>query len=316
MVKKVNVTVEDIMKKELTILEHSDKLSKLEKESMRDKKIIQELKEREKVSARALIMFERKIKYLKESIVSELLKLCKVSDELKGVDDFESIDFKLEEINSKLYELCNNIEKKAVISESEKAFILNKPEKIETKDDTQSRFDKLKADFDQKIGSSVLRKPGRPKKQDQSIVADIGLGKKVEKVVDETVETKNRLNEIFYGTPTNKKTTISNIPQSDDAMFDFAEALNPNNSLSDIMADIMSDLSIKNTVEYSKENIDNFISRIDDEDIKAIESGVITKPNIRQTYQDEKTEVNEKPTKRSHKNGILTETNLFSDIKN
>jgi len=40
----------------------------------------------------------------------------------------------------------------------------------------QSRFDKLKSDFNQKIGSSVLRKPGRPRKQDQSIVADIGLG--------------------------------------------------------------------------------------------------------------------------------------------
>ena len=187
MVKKSNETIEDIMKKQLTMIEHSDRLSKLEKESLRDKKIIQELKEREKVSARTLVMFERKIKYLKESMVTELLKLCKSSDDAKNIDKFEDIKIKLEEINSKLYELCNNIEKNSAISENEKAFILNKPLAMDAVGDTQSRFEKLKADFDQKIGSSVLRKPGRPKKQDQSIVADIGIGIKFEKVVYETV---------------------------------------------------------------------------------------------------------------------------------
>lgn len=317
MAKKTNETVEDIMKTHLTILEHSDKLSRLEKESLRDKKIIQELKDREKLSVRALVLFERKIKFLKESMISELLKLCKATDDAKTKDagSFSSILATLEEINSKLYELCNSIEKNAAISESDKAFILNKPTQVEAKGDTQSRFDKLKADFDQKIGSSVLRKPGRPKKQDQSIVADIGLGKKVEKVVDETVETKNRLNEIFYGTPANKKTAVSTIPQSDDAMFDFAEALNPNNSLSDIMADIMSDLSDKKTVEYSKENIDSFISKLDDDEMKELEAGYISKPNLRKNQDNEEKVPNIRKSGSIHKNGILTESNLFDDIK-
>lgn len=317
MTKKANETVEDIMKKQLTILEHSDKLSKLEKESVRDKKIIQELKEREKVSARALVLFERKIKFLKESMISELLKLCKATDDAKTKDasSFSSVLAIIEEINLKLYGLCNSIEKKAAISERDKAFILNKSTTVETKRDTQSRFDKLKADFDQKIGSSVLRKPGRPKKQDQSIVADIGLGKKVEKVVDETAETKNRLNEIFYGTPTIKKTTVSTIPQSEDAMFDFAEALNPNNSLSDIMADIMSDLSINKAVEYSKENIDRFIEKINDEEMKELESGHILKPNLRKNSEGEQLAESENKQSKVHKNGILTGNNLFNDIK-
>ena len=41
-------------------------LSKLEKEHSRDKKIIAEYKEREKATARALVLYERKIKYLKD----------------------------------------------------------------------------------------------------------------------------------------------------------------------------------------------------------------------------------------------------------
>ena len=315
MAKRTNETVEDIMKKQLSILEHSDKLSKLEKESLRDKKIIQELKDREKVSARALVLFERKIKFLKESMVSELLKLCKASDDAKNIGDLQDIQKRLDEINVKLYELCNSIEKNVSISENDKAFLLNKPSKVEPKGDTQSRFDKLKADFEQKIGSSVLRKPGRPKKQDQSIVADIGLGKKVEKIVDETVETQNRLNEIFYGTPTSRKTTISTIPQSEDAMFDFAEALNPNNSLSDIMADIMSDLSSQNSVEYNKDNIDKYISRIDEDEMKELEAGYISKPNIQKTKDNNDKDLSQNKTNTHHKNGILTGNNLFEDIR-
>ena len=98
-------------------------------------------------------------------------------------------------------------------------------------------------------------------------------------------------------------------------MFDFAEALNPNNSLSDIMADIMSDLSSKNTVEYSKENIDSFISKLDEDDIKELESGVMTKPNIKRIQEDEEIEVSKNKLTNVHKKGILRENNLFSDIK-
>ena len=55
-------SIEDIMKKEISAVETSDKLAKLEKEKLRDKKIIAEYKEREKVTARALVLYERKIK--------------------------------------------------------------------------------------------------------------------------------------------------------------------------------------------------------------------------------------------------------------
>lgn len=316
MAKKNNETVQDIMRKQLSILEHSDKLVKLEKETVRDKKIIQELKEREKISVRALVLFERKIKFLKDLIISELLKICKLTEESKSLiieemfDESDDLHKKISEINSKLYELCNKLEETASISESDKAFILNKTE-TQTIGDAQSRFDKLKADFNQKIGTSVLRKPGRPKKQEQSIVSDIGLGKKVEKVIDETSDTRTRLNEIFYGMPTQKAGNFSAIPQTADSVFDFSEALNPENSLQDIMSDIMSNNLNDNRVIYNKDNLDKQISRLDETNMQKLESGYISKPKIRHFDEIKK----EKSQKNSHKNGILTGNHLFNDIK-
>ncbi len=315
MVKKTNensVTVEDIMKKQLSLLESGDRLSKLEKESIRDKKIIQELKEREKVSARALILFERKFKFLKETYTGELLKLCKLTAETD--ESFSSQDFIdiLEEANEKLYTLLNKTAEATTLSADDRAFILNKQLVEPKKEDTQARFDRLKASFNQKIGESVMRKPGRPKKQDQSIVADIGLGKKVENVIDKSSDTKHRLEELFYGMPT-AKTTISTIPQTDDAAFDFAEALNPNESLKDIMSDIMNDLASDEEVVYNKQNIDKFISKIDKNQANELENGVIKKPKIKNFSEQPSSE---KPAaNRGHKNGILTANELFDDIK-
>ena len=74
--KRNSVSLDDITQKEISIVEANDKLSKLEKEKVRDKKIIAEYKEREKATARALILYERKIKYLKDNAVSKLLEMC------------------------------------------------------------------------------------------------------------------------------------------------------------------------------------------------------------------------------------------------
>ncbi len=309
MVKKSNETVDDVLKKHLSMLDSTDKIAKLEKESARDKKIIQELKEREKVSARALVILERKLKFLKENVTIELLKICKNTQNITEFSNEEIYDI-LNEINPKLLKLCNKLEEVTSISATDKAYILNKEVPLANKEDVGSRFDRLKANFDQKIGSSVLRKPGRPKKEDQSIVADIGLGKKVEKQIDESDETKSRLNEIFYGTPSSRA-AVSNIPQTDDALFDFAEALNPNNSLKDIMADIMEDLSSDEKVVYSNQNIDNFISKTDVAKAKSLENGEIKKPNLHK-FDELKTK---EKLNVVHRNGVLMNHNIFDDIK-
>ena len=84
MVKKgQSVSIEELTKSEISAVETSDKLSKLEKASARDKKIIAEYKEREKASARALVLFERKLKYLKTTIIEDLLKLSSLIEENK-----------------------------------------------------------------------------------------------------------------------------------------------------------------------------------------------------------------------------------------
>ena len=69
MVKKSQTaSVEELTQKEISALEANDKLSKFEKAAARDKKIIAEYKEREKASARALVLFERKLKYIKTTM--------------------------------------------------------------------------------------------------------------------------------------------------------------------------------------------------------------------------------------------------------
>lgn len=286
-------TVEDIMKKELSAVEASDRLAKLEKEKLRDKKIIAEYKEREKATARALVLYERKIKYLKEILLEDILKVCKSINVNKdqfeekfekvrsGVlrDDLIAYNDILTLFEESLYEVCNKIEANAMITKKDRAFISNKPIKDENAPtDPSSRFDRLKQEFAQKIGSSVNRKPGRPKKSEQSIVADIGLGKKVEKTVDENVKVENKINKLFYTAPT-EKTAVSAIPQTDDSLFDFNEALNPNISLKDIMADLMTEKDDEETVKYGESAQHKELENAQKQSkIELLESGFIRTP--------------------------------------
>ena len=188
MKKNNNISLDDITKKEISIVEANDKLSKLEKEKLRDKKVIAEYKEREKATARALILYERKIKYLKETAVENLLLVC--SEIAKTKEDFSeraskiSSDFIRNDMleykdtyaffENKIYDVCNLLEKNAILSNEERDFIANrKRETTVPEDDIQSRFDRLKQEFSQKIGSSVTRKRGRPKKRVNKVLLRI-----------------------------------------------------------------------------------------------------------------------------------------------
>lgn len=308
--RKNNISLDDLTKSEISKLEASDKLEKLEKEISRDRKIIAEYKEREKATARALILYERKIKYLKDTAVSELLKICSEiavskdefaervekisSDFIKG----DMIDFKDEYafVENKLYEVCNELEKNSILTNDDRAFISNKKREEEKTGDLQSRFDRLKQEFSQKIGTSVTRKRGRPKKSEQSIIADIGLRKKVERQVDETESSKDRLNEIFYDLPENKK-VVSTIPTTSDSLFDFNEALNPDMSLKDIMADLMTEK--QEDVKVYDENVRKIEESKRQSDIELLESGFIKRGKVlKQPAVENKTidNIKKKPT--------------------
>lgn len=297
MVKKVkDVSVEEIMQKELSAVETRDKLEKLEKEKVRDKKIIAEYKEREKLTARALVLYERKIKYIKELVIDGLLKTTKELDKTK--QDFEEVVNRritsepikndllflkdnLSAYSNDLYEICNNLEANAVITNKDRAFIANKKVTEEKPADSLSRFDRLQAEFNQKIGTSVMRKPGRPKKNEQSIVSEIGLRKKVEKQVEENGDVENKLNEIFYNAPATKTAVNSAIPKTEDSVFDFNEALNPNLSLKDIMADLMEEKPESDAKTYGEDPKKQEIERAQKQaKIDMLESGFIRNPVI------------------------------------
>lgn len=291
--KSKNVSLEDITQKEISIVDANAKIAKLEKENARDKKIIAEYKEREKATARALILYERKIKYLKETSIEILLELSKNIAESKEKFSDTCTKLSSEYIKStmleykdsfvffenKVYDVCNLLEKNAMITNDERAFISNKKkEKKEEPMDLQSRFDRLKAEFNQKIGSSVTRKRGRPRKGEQSILADIGLRNKVERQVDETESAQNKLNEIFYEAPAAAKAAAPAIPKTEDSLFDFEEALNPNLSLKDIMADLMTEKE-EETIVYD-ENTRKLEEAKRQSDIEMLESGFIKNPRL------------------------------------
>ena len=286
-------SIEEIMKKEISTVEVNDRLAKLEKEHSRDKKVIAEYKEREKATARALVLYERKIKYLKEMLIDDILVTCnklnasKVEFEMlckRIVNDVlkdEMMDFadNLTLFETELYEVCNKLEANAAITKKDRAFIANKPFIDENQPvDANSRFDRLKMEFAQKIGSSVTRKRGRPKKSDQSIVADLGLGKKVEDKVKAKDEVDDKLNELFYTAPTGQ-TVKSAIPQTADSKFDFDEALNPNVSLKDIMADLMSDKEDEELKTYGENPKLKEIEEAEKQaKVELLESGFIRTP--------------------------------------
>jgi hypothetical protein len=180
---------------------------------------------------------------------------------------------------TELYEVCNKLEANAAITKKDRAFIANKPFIDENQPvDANSRFDRLKMEFAQKIGSSVTRKRGRPKKSDQSIVADLGLGKKVEDKVKAKDEVDDKLNELFYTAPTGQ-TVKSAIPQTADSKFDFDEALNPNVSLKDIMADLMSDKEDEELKTYGENPKLKEIEEAEKQaKVELLESGFIRTP--------------------------------------
>lgn len=322
--KKNKVSLDDITQKEISIVEANDKLAKLEKERVRDKKIIAEYKEREKATARALILYERKIKYLKENAVSSLLAVC--SDIAKTKDEFNEDASKISSdyirnkmlefkdsyslFENKIYDVCNLLEKNAMLTNEERAFISNKKREENKETDMQSRFDRLKQEFSQKIGTSVMRKPGRPKKSEQSIIADIGLRKKVEKQVDESESPKKRLDEIFYDTPENKN-VLSTIPSTADSLFDFNEALNPDMSLKDIMADLMTEK--QEDVKVYDENVRKIEESKRQSDIELLESGFIKQRRVGKPNQVENKTIDNMKKKPTFDKRFLAIQNIVKD---
>lgn len=338
---KAPESIDKITKLEISSVDKQDKIASLEKTCEKNKKLIDEFKEREKATARALVLYERKIKYLKQTAIDSLLLLSKQIEKTKqnlgltcenilNPETKQNLNFnigKLDEFSEKLFEVCNELEKNAKITNEERAFISNKPTKTlpansQSKNtDVNSRFDRLKEEFNQKIGTSVLRKPGRPKKDEQSIVADIGINRKPSKSSRESAEAKEKLNKIFYEAPSSAKAN-SSIPKTSDSLFDFDEALNPNISLKDIMADLLEEKDETHVKSYSKvpqaegKNLDFDSLEKRRQRAKMLEAGVFQIPifHEKKEVKEEKVEEEKKPTS-SFEHRFMPFKNIMDETK-
>lgn len=258
-----NYSREATEKLQSTIDEQNKKIISLQRENARLTDELNMLKKKDKAANRALVLAERKAKYIgdvtKSRCAIEIDRLTRLSQRYVGL--FEQLDSKeqqkveqfseeLATIITSLGGLKDYIDDRKPLSDAEKNYIAEK-ERISlesaVKSDLDDRFNKLVTEFKQKIGESATRGRGRPKKSDQSIVVD------VKRVVDseraeelsakEKQEVIEKINQLFYAAAPKNGANGNKGKQPKQKgkkapTFDFDEALNPTDSLADIMKDL------------------------------------------------------------------------------
>ena len=245
---------------EITASHQRERIESLKKENERLLAEISALKRKEKASARAITLEERKSKYIQEVTKSrcaiEIDRLSRLSARYSDLfDKLEAADqARLEEFNAELKAVINTlsnlgeyIEDRKPLSEAEKNYISEKNRislNDAVKSDLDSRFNKLVSEFKIKVGESATRGRGRPRKKDQSIMVEVNraISEKREDELSEQEkqEVIEKINELFYNV---QKNPVQPEPKKkkkkkEQGTFDFDEALNPTQSLADIMKDI------------------------------------------------------------------------------
>lgn len=241
---------------EINASKQKERIDELKKENEKLTSEIATLKRKDKASVRAITLAERKAKYIQDITKSrcaiEIDRLTRLSERFSPLFDKleEAEKAMLEEFNADLKETINTlsnlgeyIEDRKALSNAEKNYISEK-DRISLNDavksDLDDRFNKLVSEFKLKVGDSVTRKRGRPRKADQSILVEVNRTIEEQKAKDlsdaEKQEVIDKLNDLFYNVqpteqPKKRKT------QSKDS-FDFDEALNPTESLADIFKDL------------------------------------------------------------------------------
>lgn len=242
---------------EITSSKQRERIEELKKENQKLSAEVNTLKRKDKASSRAITLAERKSKYIQDITKSrcaiEIDRLTRLSERYSGLfDKLEQQDREqLEAFNKELASTINTlqhlgeyIEDRKPLSDAEKNYISEK-ERISldnaVKSDLDERFNKLISEFKVKIGDSATRKRGRPRKADQSILVEVNRAidqqKKEELSEAEKQEVIDKLNELFYSVKPTDQATKKKTKNSGET-FDFDEALNPTESLADIMKDL------------------------------------------------------------------------------
>ena len=226
------IEVDEYVRKLMTDSESalSKQAERLEKEKQINKNLTKELeasKQKEKSTARLLTIAERKAKYIESTTRSkcamEIERLARLSEKWEDFfaglsEKYQALDkAKLDEFKEELTTVINQMVDmqsgfEEPVSPAEKAHLeeINRlgVVKEKKKSELDGRFDKLVLEFNMKIGDNATRGRGRPKKSEAEKLAS-------------------------------KKAKASVYPPKGASGFDFEEALNPTDSLEDIMSDLM-----------------------------------------------------------------------------
>ena len=220
---------------EIALSKQAERIEKERKENERLTKELEEYKLKEKTNARLLVLSERKAKNMEQTARSkcaiELDRLARLADHWDGffndlTNKYEEQDKeKLEEFKDEISKTIDSLLDIETIFSSgedneaieEHAGEINRLNILRKKKNNEldNRFSKLVLEFNMKIGDNATRGRGRPRKKDSNNVRDI----------------KNNLE-------SEEKPKQEYIPKGD-SDFDFEEALNPVDSLEDIMKDLM-----------------------------------------------------------------------------
>lgn len=221
---------------EIALSKQAERIEKERRENAKLSKELEEYKKKEKSISRLLVLSERKAKFLETTTRSrcamEIERLARLAE--KWDSFFSELKTKYEpEDKEKLNQFKDELSKtidamlemedlvsSSPLSDAEKAHEeeINRLSIIKDKKKTEleERYSRLIREFNMKIGDNATRGRGRPKKNKSENLKDI----------ENNLKKKKASGDAVY-------------PPVGDSGFDFEEALNPTDSLEDIMKDLI-----------------------------------------------------------------------------
>ena len=247
-----NIVRKNMIDTQIQLSRQSEKIATMQKQVDEKEQEIQALKKREKLVSRALILADRRAKYIESTAKTrcaiEIDNLVRFSEKWNkffndlsskyDYEDKETLENFDEELKLMIKSLTEMKDMTSALSEPESAYNNERKRLSEGSKSVDDRFKKLCSEFDMKVGENATRKPGRPKKNTGN--------KKIDEIIDELengkVQTKPKTQKPLISNVVNKKiATVSNVPKTEDSIFDFDEALNPTEDLETILSELLGD---------------------------------------------------------------------------
>lgn len=247
-----NIIRKNIIESQIQLSKQNEEILDCKKQIETKEQEIQSLKKREKLVSRALILADRRAKYIESTARTrcaiEIDNLARFSerwnkffadlDAKYDIEDKQELERFDEELKLMIKSLTDLKDTTTALTEMEISYDNERKRISNTPKSVDDRFKKLCSEFDMKVGENATRKPGRPKKNTGN--------KKVDEIIDELeygkVPSKPKIQKPLISSVVNKKiTTVSNVPKTEDSIFDFDAALNPTEDLETILSELLGD---------------------------------------------------------------------------